>query len=975
VESRYHHIEGTKEIRARSSIVDVKTGLQKFMEWVCWPRNFSKLMIGCAVVACAVPALLPLISIVTFFFAIQYEGQKRFMPIRYPAWFQAKDPRQLDAKDRPRQGEGILYMGVVDASDPYWRNMQVFLSADDLKRHMLILGTTGSGKSETLKGITLNILCWASGFFLSDAKADNKLPTDGYSQVRLLGRDYDFLILNYMLGGLSPAEISNMRERLSNGLQPATSADADTLVQMVSNILVKAGGDSKSWQERGLNLFRGIARALAHKRDMGELDISMELLRDNLALEKIEDLYMEGHLAAEANGGIWPTPYLGVKSYLEVGLPGFKREILFRKKEQPTPEMQAADSLARMAAGNPIGFAPQQQQKEAAKGQSNDTFNQHGYRADQMYPALSLLIDTYGHIFKRKFPEIDMDDVVVNNRICFSLIPSLEKGSQEQESLGKLNLALLRVMMAKALGNSIEGNVEFNVDAKITNADVPFGLLLDEFAYQFADGIALTTAQVRSLNFFLLALAQDLEKLTEGDRVAEAGAMMANQASKFFMKIIGSDKTHDLAAKTLGEAEVAVVGEYEQSETLLGGIRKRTSYRIEKRPRVSRQVLENFASGFATFFYADRAHIFRTFYVSDRATGVPRVKFPRINRFMQISIDKFHNAQLTHSVLLEPSEDKAQIDHLKKMFSNGQSPALSGYSESDIIESLKAAAAGMMQASPIERGIVLYQAGIAGLKRLQAANGVLPHIGPVKGSGSSGGPKERPQDLSTMPTGRDLARAEAQALEAAQLQQTRPLDVDAQLAEYDPIAEMAGLDSAVVRKSKTEVFVDDSLEPFDALATDSVAPEGGAEETVRQQAAARPVDADEDTEVLTPAAMGDDFEIPARAPVELSDLAEQQLARVTSLSNTVVPDSAVDLLGPQVVGLKDNSINGIEVVARAMGASPEQAHNDALAAQRGVATAYTPPPPAGGDPTETDVDQLFSVVIEHMEENSGGTAR
>jgi hypothetical protein len=272
-------------------------------------------------------------------------------------------------------------------------------------------------------------------------------------------------------------------------------------------------------------------------------------------------------------------------------------------------------------------------------------------------------------------------------------------------------------------------------------------------------------------------------------------------------------------------------------------------------------------------------------------------------------------------------------------------------------------------------GIVLYQAGIAGLKRLQAANGVLPHIGPVKGSGSSGGPKERPQDLSTMPTGRDPARAEVQALEVAQLQQARPLDVDAQLAEYDPIAEMAGLDSAVVRKSKNEVFVDDSLEPFDALATDSVAPEGGAEETVRQQAAARPVDADEDTEVLTPAAMGDDFEIPPRAPVELSDLAEQQLARVTSLSNTVVPDSAVDLLGPQVVGLKDNSINGIEVVARAMGASPEQAHNDALAAQRGVATAYTPPPPAGGDPTETDVDQLFSVVIEHMEENSGGTAR
>ena len=89
--------------------------------------------------------------------------------------------------------------------------------------------------------------------------------------------------------------------------------------------------------------------------------------------------------------------------------------------------------------------------------------------------------------------------------------------------LGKLNLALLRVMMARALGSSIEGDVHQNVDAKITASATPFALFLDEFAYQFAEGIALTAAQARSLNFFLCALAQDLEKLTEGDRAADQG--------------------------------------------------------------------------------------------------------------------------------------------------------------------------------------------------------------------------------------------------------------------------------------------------------------------------------------------------------------------------------------------------------------------------------------------------------------------
>ncbi|MFJ1470296.1 TraM recognition domain-containing protein, partial [Massilia orientalis] len=720
---RYTTIEGGQEVSARQIIVDVRSNSQRFKDWMVYPTNFSKVMAVLGLICLIFPFALPILVFTLLGFVDEYQKTSQYAPMRYPAWCKVPDPGLLHpGTDKPMAPTGIMYFGVIDAQDPYERGKQVFLAADDLTRHMLVLGTTGSGKSEFLKGMTVCVLCWASGFFVADAKADNKLPTDMYSQVRMFARDYDYLVVNYLLGGLSPTQISNMRERLSNGLQPATAADADTLVQMTSNIMVKASGDSKTWQDRGLNLFRGICRALTHKRDLGELTLSIETMREYLALDKIEELYVEGWKLA--NGGPWPTPYLGVKSYLEVGLPGFQLQNMLRKhgclKEEAEDEAAALSQAA-------FGRAPAPAKKPPTN-QTNETYNQHGYRADQVYPALSLLIDTYGHIFKRKHPEVDMQDVVVNNRVCISLIPSLEKGAQEQESLGKLNLALLRVMMARALGSSIEGDVHQNVDAKITASATPFALFLDEFAYQFAEGIALTAAQARSLNFFLCALAQDLEKLTEGDRAAEAGAMMANQATKFFMKIVGSDKTHELAQKTLGEADVAVISGFEQNlDSLLGNIRRDVNYKIEKRPRIGRKTLEELASGFATFAYRERAHVMRTFYPSPE---VPRVRYPRINRFLQIH-DLGETTMLTSTVELAPNADKWVMEKIRGLLETGAAPTYPEQVTSDIIQSIVRAASTMNPHTPaIERGIVLYQAGVQALHNARAGASLL---------GSSGG--------------------------------------------------------------------------------------------------------------------------------------------------------------------------------------------------------------------------------------------
>jgi intracellular multiplication protein IcmO len=1005
---RYTTIEGGQEVSQRRTIIDVRTTGQRFKDWMLFPRNFAKVMGVLGVVCIAAPVLFPILLFALLAFVDEYGRAAQYLPMRYPAWCKERDPGLLHpGTDKPEMPTGIMYFGIVDARDPYERGKQVFLSADDLTRHMLVLGTTGSGKSEFLKGMTFNVLCWASGFFVADAKADNKLPTDMYSQVRMFGRDYDFLVVNYLLGGLSPTQIANMRERLSNGLQPATTADADTIVQMTSNILVKASGDSKTWQDRGLNMFRGICRAVTHKRDKGELTLSIEVLREHLSLDKIGELYVEGY--KQADGGPWPTPYLGVKSYLEVGLPGFQITNLLRKhgclKEEEEDDAMAAAMGGAAAA---FGRAPAPQKKPPTN-QTNECYNQHGYRADQVFPALSLLIDTYGHIFKRKHAEVDMQDVVVNNRICVSLIPSLEKGSQEQESLGKLNLALLRVMMARALGSSIEGDVHANVDAKITASLTPFALFLDEFAYQFAEGIALTAAQARSLNFFLCALAQDLEKLTEGDRAAEAGAMMANQATKFFMKIVGSDKTHDLAQKTLGEAEVAVVAGFElEADSFTSNVRRETSYRLEKRPRIGRKTLEELASGFATFAYRERAHVMRTFYPSPE---IPRVRYPRINRFLQIH-DLGETTMLTSTVELQPNQDKWIIQKIRGLLETGRPPTYAELVTSDVIQSIARAAKEMNpHTPPIERGIVLYESGVQALHHARAGASLLGGGNAGKGPRDTavanapaasttaqevaqqvGGETVQADPGHTTPAVSDTA-ADSLGLESASAEHgDAELDLglapdEGALAEaggvgelldgFDPLNEIMRIAPPIARKPKQQVFgaelAADTIQETEAIpASDGI----DVADDAQFDAVLELNESGWDDEI---ALVTDDLVEtggtttsdgasgattaggqPTAQPTLPVPAQTEARAGLQALSRTTVDSSLIERMGPEVIGLREAAKDELVNLEVTLGATSKQATDAAANTEKAVAKGLSLLDNNKTKTSATDFEILFS---------------
>ena len=71
---------------------------------------------------------------------------------------------------------------------------ELWIAKDDLLTHMLVLGTTGAGRTETLVSLSFNCLAQGSGLMYLDPKAAPKLAVQIYTMCRIMGRNDDFLL-------------------------------------------------------------------------------------------------------------------------------------------------------------------------------------------------------------------------------------------------------------------------------------------------------------------------------------------------------------------------------------------------------------------------------------------------------------------------------------------------------------------------------------------------------------------------------------------------------------------------------------------------------------------------------------------------------------------------------------------------------------------------------------------------------------
>ena len=460
-----------------------------------------------------VPGSLEILIVILFFInRSQFNFKKKAFefPYRVPAHAGLLDGSSQKGES---YGEGIAYIGNEVGS-----KLPVYMGNSDLRTHMLVLGTTGSGKTEFLLGICANAITQNSGFIYVDGKGDVKLQKDMFRLARAQGREDDLLLINFMTSG---RDFSNKQvDKVTNDMNLMANASSGMLIELIVGLMDdSSGGGGDMWKGRAIAFVAALTRPLVYLRDTGKINLSADSFIKYLDLKELENLLEE----TESDEGL-KTVCSALRAYV-LNIPGYQLQ---------------------------------------NKGkQDQKTLEQHGFITMQLLRVFNDLSFNYGHIFNTPTGDIDFYDVVLNRRILVVLLPALELAPDSLRMLGKLIVGNIKQLMSGCLGNKVEGLLREIIDSRPTNASIPFYCLLDEYGYYAVLGFAVAPAQARSLGFSIVFSAQDFSSLKKSSS-EEADATWENTNLRAIGRITSGTKseTWERVHGAAGEADIAMMQNY-----------------------------------------------------------------------------------------------------------------------------------------------------------------------------------------------------------------------------------------------------------------------------------------------------------------------------------------------------------------------------------------------------------------------------
>ncbi len=644
-EAKFRGIEGSQEINPSMTWRDPRTLRQKFSDYLGTPDGLLMIMGGLGACMFVAPYLGELFFIIGFWL-LRIASKKEFrLPFRIPQTSGLLDPGQPSPiDDSPSPAEGITFFGNERKTQK-----ELWFNNSDMRTHVLIFGSTGAGKTETLLSLAYNALVQGSGLIYVDGKGENVLYTKVFAMARTMGREDDVLCINYMTGArdvFGPQE-----KKLSNTLNPFSSGSSGGLTELLVSLMDDGGGGGDMWKGRAISLISAIMMALVYMRDKKEILLDVDQIREYLILDNIIKLY-------KTRKDFPPHIKAALRGYL-VSLPGFQ---------------------------------------ESAPKQNDTVGEQHGYLQMQFTKILGSLSDQYGFIFKVNLGEVDFKDIVLNRRILVVLLPALEKSTEELANLGKIIVACLKQMMAQALGATIEGTYADVVETKPTNSSMPFMTVLDEYGYYAVKGSAVMPAQARSLGFSMIFAGQDLPAFEKASK-EEAASIVANCNIKICMKLEDPKDTYELFEKAAAEALVSNVSVLEMNT---GGLattfRPGTNASVESRKRINMLDLREQREGEAHIIFKAAVIRAKMFYASP-----PKPPYITMNYFVRVeppsseTLDIFKNglkslqSQITDLNKIKSLEEfDTDSEHIYKL-----RELMNEYSNLDIAENSFAAIASL----------------------------------------------------------------------------------------------------------------------------------------------------------------------------------------------------------------------------------------------------------------------------------------
>ncbi|MDX1900932.1 MAG: TraM recognition domain-containing protein [Gammaproteobacteria bacterium] len=586
-------LEEEHELSPQLLLRDTRTFGMKVIDFFKDPGNSAALLAGFAVASFLFTPATDIIFMIAVGVFIYAATRKTKLPFRMPMRSGALDYNDpLPGSTKPGKAKGISFFGNNKRT-----NEELWFSNDDMRTHVLIFGSTGSGKTVALTSFAFNALIQGSGFLYVDGKGDNSLFASVFSMVRGMGREDDLLLINFMTGARDI--IGAQEKRLSNTMNPFCTGSSSMLSQLVISLMSSSSqsSDGDMWKGRAMVFVEALMKVLVYMRDQGKILLDANTIRNYFDLTRLEAISID--------------------------------RMFIRDNQEPVSLADVPDIVLEPI-HNYLSTLPGFDKSKKGK-QSGQVFEQHGFITMQLTQTFGSLADTYGHIIRTNLAEVDLKDVVLNRRILVVLLPALEKSPDELANLGKVIIASLKAMMAAGLGESVEGTYREVITRKPTNATTPYMCILDEYGYYAVKGFAVVPAQARSLGFSVIFAGQDLPAFQKASK-EEAASIGANTNIKICMKLEDPLETWEFFQKTAGESYVTKVDSFQtDSQSILNSYMDTRSASSEKRARIDLLDLKEQMPGEAHIFFKSKIVRAKLFF----ANPLP-VERIRINQFLKV---------------------------------------------------------------------------------------------------------------------------------------------------------------------------------------------------------------------------------------------------------------------------------------------------------------------------------------------------
>ena len=296
------------------------------------------------------PKIHDVLFSLAFCIGIYSGNNKRSFPLVEPM---PKNPDTIKSKDADDYGLYLL-------GNEYGINGQLWITSSEFRTHILIFGTTGSGKTRFLLGLLYQALLTGTGCMYVDGKGDNTVFWLTYSFCRRADRIDDLLVINYLTGGKSMQNkklgVKYDDKRISNTTNPLSQGTAEQLRSLLVGLMRDSGGEGEMWKGRSSSMLKALLEPLVFMRDNGEINLDIECVRKYMVLDRLLELTQRDDLPEFSK--------LSLKAYL-FELQGF------------TEEDAALNNI------NP------------------ECYKQHNFLTMQLTEIMSDLSGTYGHIFTK----------------------------------------------------------------------------------------------------------------------------------------------------------------------------------------------------------------------------------------------------------------------------------------------------------------------------------------------------------------------------------------------------------------------------------------------------------------------------------------------------------------------------------------------------------------------------------------------